>query len=225
MEQFGAWKGGRGTVGGGIWRSGRSGWGRSSGNFWLYDEPVIWKLLHWVSWIVFVPFIGLLLWSLIPKKNRPARPIAQNAGRLRFPIDRVQMWLLDLLCVESLLLAPKYLRHGFHVSSDFVTGALFCMLAVASLIEVPRTVMTSDAGIEEVHSLGRNKFIRWEDIEEINIGKRDRVITIRSKKRTKIVYTMRPEHQAQFLYEIKRRCGDELPPEFPGESLSESENG
>jgi hypothetical protein len=132
--------------------------------------------------------------------------------------------LLDLLCFESLLLAPRYLRHGFHVSLDFVTGALFCVLAVASLIEVPRTVMTSDAGIEEVHWLGRNKFIRWEDIEEINVGRKDRIITIRSKKRTKVVYTVRPENRAQFLYEIKRHCGSELPPEFPGDSSWESES-
>lgn len=95
----------------------------------------------------------------------------------------------------------------------------------AFLVDSATSIVVSDTGIEEVHWLGRNKFIRWDEIEEINIGKRTGTITIRSKEKTKIVYSMRPENRVQFLDEIKRHCGDQLPPEFTGELPKESASG
>ncbi|MGB6973200.1 MAG: hypothetical protein WBD67_00815 [Terracidiphilus sp.] len=186
---------------------------------------MIWKLLHWASWILLVPFVGLFWWSLTPKKAAPARSVTPDAGRLRFPAYSVQLWMWILGGVEMLIIAAGYFRHGFHATWECFTGALFCLSGVGWLTGIQTSVAMSDTGIEEVHWLGRNKFIRWDEIEEINIGKRDRIITIRSKEKTKIVYSMRPENRIQFLDEIKRHCGDELPPEFPGELPKESASG
>ena len=184
---------------------------------------MIWKLVHWVSRILFVSLIGLFAWRFILKQDAPAQPFTEGEGRLRFSIDPILMWTQNLGGVLALLLGAEDLRRGLHVSLNCMTGLLLCALGVGLLLETSRCVVVSETGIQEVRWLGWKRFIRWEDIEEINIGRRDRLITIRSKDRTKIVYSGRPEHRSQFLYELKRNCGSELPPGFPGESEQESE--
>lgn len=98
------------------------------------------------------------------------------------------------------------------------------MIGVSVFLGTPQCVEMSEEGIAEIYRIGRNNFIRWAEIEEINIGKTDRLITIRSKRKTRIVYTLHPEHRARFLDEIKKHCHDELPPEFPGDVERESES-
>lgn len=185
---------------------------------------MIWKIVHWAHWSLFWTMLVLLLWSLWPKKRRRQTTIAWDGARLRFPTDRIELWLQTSIGVWAVLASTEYFRHGFHKSWDFFIGTMLCVAGAASMIAIPESTVVSEEGITQVYWLGKNKIIRWEDIVEINTFKRQKMIMIRSASGTKIAYAGEPENRSQFLNEIKRHCGDQLPADFPREPLEESES-
>lgn len=75
----------------------------------------------------------------------------------------------------------------------------------------------SNEAIEQVFLLGWRKCIRWEDIVEIESNPKDRMVTITGADGTKIVYSRFLADRPRLLLELKQRCGEDLPPDFPQE--------
>lgn len=93
-----------------------------------------------------------------------------------------------------------------------VLGLLLFMIAFS----FPDTVTVTGSGLEQGAWLWKHKRIRWAEIVEINAG--GGMLTITGADGTKIVHTRQFARQARLMTEIKLHCGENLPPDFPGEA-------
>jgi hypothetical protein len=66
---------------------------------------------------------------------------------------------------------------------------------------------------------GRNRRIRWAEIAEINTGEKSRTVTITGGNGTKIIHTRSLPDRPRLLMELKHYCGENLPPDFPRETI------
>ena len=114
-------------------------------------------------------------------------------------------------------IGSDYLRSGLKEPLQLATGALICIAAVGSVALIPRSLLTKNETLEEAIWFWRRKKIRWSEIQEINTEKESSTITVIGSGDRKIAYTNVYPDRPRFLLEIKRHCGDNLPPEFPNE--------
>jgi hypothetical protein len=116
-------------------------------------------------------------------------------------------------------MAIDYLRHGLGNPWEALIGASFGLGALAFLIELPATIVAGSDGLEQVYWFRRNKRIGWGEIVEINTGEKSRVVTITGADGTKIIHSRQLTDRPRLLLELKRHCGDNLPPDFPCEPI------
>jgi hypothetical protein len=112
-----------------------------------------------------------------------------------------------------------YFRAGLNRPFEFTTGALLSIGVVGLVSSVPGTIVATRDALEEVHWFWRNKKIRWAEIEEIDTEKRGSTVTVIGSGRRKIVFTNSHPDRPRFLLEIKRHCGNDLPPNYPNQAV------
>jgi len=190
---------------------------------------MIWNLLNWVvnflfwialAWIV----LGIVGIGMVGNR-RPARII--DEGRVEFAPHWFTFcaWLLFIIFMaKSILIHSKEYRNipwmqNWNVPWNFVFLAYLGLVAVGILYDLPASIVVSEEGLEQVYWFRRRKRIRWKDIVEIESRQKDHTFTITSTDGTKIVHTGFLADRPRLLLEIKQHCSDELPPDFPGESL------
>lgn len=168
------------------------------------------SLLFWIAFAIVLT--GLL------KKNRGSAKLHSD-GEIQF----LPRWWFVCSCVFILVrfgfIGSDYLRAGLKEPLQFATGALICIAAVGSVAMIPGTLVTTNETLEEATWFWRRKKIRWTEIEEINTEKRSSTITVIGSGHRKIIFTNVYPDRARFLLEIRRHCGDDLPPDFPDEEM------
>lgn len=92
---------------------------------------------------------------------------------------------------------------------------LWGLLVISIVAELPGSIIASDECLKQTFWFRRNKRILWEDIVEINTGKKGRDVTIVSSDGTKIVHGAGLADRPRLLRELKMHCGDNLPANFP----------
>jgi hypothetical protein len=90
---------------------------------------------------------------------------------------------------------------------------------VITLWYLPGTILSSDQGLEQVYWLHQNERILWPDIAEIITEKNHGLISIEGADGTRIVHTFLHSDRNRMLMELKQRCGDNLPVDFPREMI------
>jgi hypothetical protein len=102
---------------------------------------------------------------------------------------------------------------------NIMVAVVFGLLLFMIAFSFPDTITVTDHGIEQIAWLWKHKRIRWTDIVEITAG--GGMLTITGADRTNIVHTRQLPDRPRLLTEIKRHCGENLPPGFPGEATDE----
>ena len=93
------------------------------------------------------------------------------------------------------------------------------MLALVVAFSFPHTIIVMADGLQQITWLRRKKQIHWGDIVEINTGERSRAVTITGADGTRVVHTHQLPDRPRLLMELKVHCGENLPPDFPRESV------
>jgi|ERR1035438_4302558 hypothetical protein len=174
-------------------------------------ETLIW-VVHLLFWIA----IGLIVFGMRGNR-RPAKVL--NSERVEFAPNWIVVWAWMLVYLRMAFFAANYLKQGLEKPWDLATGALFSIALFVVLFYFPETIAVTGEGVEQVYWLRKNKRIRWEEIVEVNSGKRDKVVTITGSDGTKIIHSRQLADRARFLQELKEHCGEKLPLDFPRESV------
>jgi hypothetical protein len=177
---------------------------------------MIWKLIHLTA---FVGFGGALFWMSFFRDGtrRPAK--VSGEGRIEFSPDRlaISAWLLIVVYLAGA--AAIDLIHSQGKSWNLFNGICFLAYAILFLCSFPVSVVISDDGLEQRYWFRRSKRIRWSEIEEIETSPKSRTVIITAASGTKIVHLRTFADRPGLLLELKQHCGDELPPDFPRESV------
>ena len=104
-----------------------------------------------------------------------------------------------------------------------MTAIAFASVAIGLITLFPGTIVIDSEGLQQTSWAWKNKRIRWTDIVEINTGEKSRTVTISGADGTKIVHSRRLPDRPRLLWEIKQRCGEQLPADFPREPVSSSQ--
>ena len=177
---------------------------------------MIWKLVYGIAEIF---FWILLFWMFWGRDGKRGSARALSGDRIEFAPDRISFggWLL---LVVSLVFSIAHRLMNFHEKQwDLLTVTLLGLYVIVFLVSFPASIIVSGEGLEQVYWFRPRKCIRWNEIVEIESGPKDRLVTITGANGTKIVHTRFLADRARLLVEIRRHCGEELPPEFPGEVI------
>lgn len=187
-------------------------------NFTAYDISMIFQTMRWAVHVLF--WIALVLVPIgLFKRNSGYAKLCGN-GNVRF-LPRwwfVSAWIYIL--VRFAFFGSNYLRTGFQFSLQFLTGAMISIAAIGGMLSLPGVLMVTNDALEERNWIWRNKKIRWSEVQEIHAEKKGSAITVIGPGRSRILYTNVYPDRARFLIEIKKHCGDNLPPDFPSEPLN-----
>lgn len=167
-----------------------------------------------VAWIAIVlVFVGIF------KANRHSAKLCSN-GSLQFspPWWFVSAWLVLVMSLG--FRGAAYLRAGLKEYLQFSTGALLSISVILAVLTIPGIIEVTKEALIERNWFWRSKKIQWTEIQEIQTEKKGSAITVIGLHRTKIVHTNMYPDRARFLFEIRNHCGDNLPPDFPGEPLT-----
>jgi hypothetical protein len=164
------------------------------------------SLLFWVA-------LALILTGFLKRNQSSAK--LQSDGEVHFTHRWwfACSWLFIMIWWS--FTGFSYLRAGLNQPLQFVTGVLIGIGVLGFVSTIPGTIVVRSEALEEVHWFWRNKKIRWTDIEEIDTEKRGSTVTVIGSGHRKIVFTNVYPDRARFLLEIKSRCGNDLPPNFP----------
>ncbi len=115
---------------------------------------MIWKAIHWSIDLLF--WIALVLFLVSAFHNRGPATV-RAGGKVEFAPRWFGILAWMYVAVRISFIAFGYLRHGLGEPLTFATGAMLGLSIVASTFVLPGTVVSTDAGIEEVFWLWRNK--------------------------------------------------------------------
>ncbi len=180
---------------------------------------MMWKsalsITHHLGW--FVPVLAMLVLFGGRGSKRSARD--RSDGSIEFAPSRIAFgaWLLLVAYLAHTTIGFFEHSHGQPFALVNVATAGFLTLAI--LFSFPGTLIITADGLQQVFWFWRNKRIRWEEIVEINTGKKDRSVTITGANGTKILHTRQLADRPRFLFELKRHCGANLPQDFPREPI------
>lgn len=181
---------------------------------------MVWKLHHGFIyeflWLA-LPLLALVVFLTGVGKRKSARIFSND--RLEFSPSWVQFvaWAIVVLyCIYGS--ADAFLRYRGTFSSFMFGFALGCS-AIVFLQVFPGTIIVSKDDIRQEYWFWRNQYIRWDEIVEVNTGKKSRTITITGAKRATITHARNLPDRRRLLLEIKRHCGESLPPDFPREAI------
>jgi hypothetical protein len=177
---------------------------------------MIWKAIHWSIDLVF--WIALAIALVSSFYNR--RPARVRSDKVEFAPKSIELWAWMYVVVRMCFIAAAYLQHGLGEPLAFATGAMLVLGSVGLIFVLPGTIVATDVGLVQVFWFWRNKRIRWSEIVEINTEKEGSAVTVIGADQTKIVHSGRLPDRPRFLVEIKRRCGEDLPADFPGRDAS-----
>jgi hypothetical protein len=176
---------------------------------------MIWKILPGLTRVLFWIVLAWMIYSVFFEK-RYARVI--HDGRIEFTPHRyiILEWLLLIYCCFST--ATRDYMHGDGNSLSFIVSACFGVASLSLLFSFPATIIVADDGLEQRYRFRKDKQIGWKDIEEIKSVKWS-TVTVTGKDGTKIIHSPMLADRPRFLLELKRHCGEELPPDFPREPI------
>ncbi len=190
---------------------------------------MIWKLLYWAThllyWSAFAWIVFVIVRIGTVGNRRPALVLGE--GRIEFAQHWTTIWAMLLMTgfmARSVFISLELIRNSpvmqrWNIPWNFVFLALFGLAAVAIIFDLPASIVVSAEGLEQVYWFRRRRRIRWNDIVEIESGRRDRAVTIIGADGTKIVHSPFLADRQRFLLELKKHCGEELPPDFPREPI------
>lgn len=158
---------------------------------------------------------ALLLWMFFGEASKRRAAKSLDGGRIEFAPNRYAYWAWPLVVALVVWMAANQLNQSHWKLFDVWIAACLGFLAIGFLISFPGMVVVTDDGLEQVYWFWKNKRIRWRDIVEINTGKKKPTVTITGADGTKIVHDSRLPDRPRLLLELKQRCGENLPPDFP----------
>lgn len=141
-------------------------------------------------------------------------------GRIEFaPRKRATAaWLI--MAAFSVYLVPIQFRNMSGKLLSTVTAVGFASTVIMLLTSFPGTILIDSEGLQQIFWAWKNKRIRWTEIAEINTGEKSQTVTITGLNGTKIVHSRQLPDRQRFLCELKLHCGEQLPADFPRESVS-----
>lgn len=175
-----------------------------------------WKLLIEIGWMLYAVALAWMLGS--SAGDRRVATILSD-GRIEFSPDRRAYWAVPMLVVMLVWSAIKDLMKKQEKAFGFVSVAGVGLLLLLLLCSFPGTVVITDDALEQVYWFRRRKRIRWKDIVEINTGEKSHTVTITGSDGMRIVHSSQLPDRARLLLELKNRCGESLPSDFPREPL------
>ena len=178
---------------------------------------MFWKLVYWFSELLFWGLLTGLLLELLGKDRDKGTAKVLADGRMEFVKTRRDLAMVVLPGVWGIFIAADYLRRGFGDPWHMFIGACFAVGVVVLVFDLPETLIVSQSGLEQVCWIRRNKRIRWEEIEEINTGKKNLFVEITGADGTRISYSGPSVDLTRLFRELKEHCGENLPPNFPSE--------
>jgi hypothetical protein len=179
-----------------------------------------------MTWKVFLG-IGRLLcgavlaWMLLSRPNKRSLATILSDGRIEFSPNRLAYWAWPLTIVLLAWTATKDLMQSQGRPFELVMGGGVGLLALMLLFSFPGSVVITVDGLEEVYWFRTRKRIQWKDVVEINTGEKSRTVTITGADGTRIVHSTQLPDRPRLLMELKNRCGENLPPDFPREPSTE----
>lgn len=148
-------------------------------------------------------------------------------NRLEFKPSKLTLWAwLALIAYMVYVVYGTAIRFRYgHWNLPNVAGASGLVIVLAMMVaEFPGTIVVTADGLEQIRWLWRNKYIRWGEVEEINTGEKSQTITITAKDGTKIVHWRPLPDRPRLLLELKKYCGENLPPDFPREPIADTDS-
>jgi len=168
-----------------------------------------------VSWILVI-----LALTRKAQTHRPATKLSD--GRVEFPPAMFSLWLWLFIALPSAWAAILALRRHVGTPWELLSAAVVVLIAISHLWEFPGTLVVTRGGLEQVHWIWLNRRIRWSDIVEIKTVINRPTVTIKGRDGTTVVYSAELPDRPRFLLELKRHCGENLPPGFPNEPAQQS---
>jgi len=164
----------------------------------------------------------LLVWMLFGRPGKRGLAKVLNDGRIEFAPDRIGLYGYLLAFVYVIGMAGRALAQRHSGFGDYISPAVSGMIALYILISIPGTVVAAEDGLEAVFWFRKNKRIRWHDIEEIETERESKlfsIVAITGVDGTRIVHSWLLADLPRLMLEIQRHCGEDLPAEFPRQSL------
>jgi hypothetical protein len=175
-----------------------------------------WRILHWIADLL---FWGALAWIVFGMKGnrRPARDLSDD--RIEFAPHWLTIWVWLFIIAFMAVPGMEHVlqRQGNPWEIVFLTCLGFGALSI--IIDFPGTIVVTRDGLEQFYWLRKRKRIFWKEIVEIETCVQNDAVKITSLNRTKIVHYYLLADRSRLLLELKRHCGEELPPDFPREPI------
>jgi len=181
---------------------------------------MLWTLILRAADLVFWVALALVLFGLVVGNRKPAKVLTD--GRVEFPPNWIIVWASVLIDLRMGIIAAEFLMNGVEKPLEFMTGALLGLAVLVPFFVLPGTIVVSGEGIEQASWLGKNKRIRWEAIAKVSGGVKDRQVTITARDKTRIVHSHFLADRPRLLLELKQHGGDNLPVDFPRESIKKA---
>jgi hypothetical protein len=175
-----------------------------------------WKLLHWIADLL---FWGALAWIVfgIKGNQRPARDLSSD--QIEFAPHWFTIWAWLFIIGFMAVPGMRYVMQRQGSPWQIVFSTCLGFGALLEVIDFPGTIVVTRDGLEQIYWLRKRKRIRWKDIVEVETGIKEKAITITGADGTKIVHFSQLADRSRLLMELKRHCGEELPPDFPREPI------
>ncbi len=178
----------------------------------------MWKPLLWVAHHLLLIAILAAFAVLIGARNRQSAR-ALTDGRIEFAVSRTFLGAWVVIAIAAVYLTIDLFKRSSGNVFTLVEAACVGLIAAGFLFEFPGTLLISSEGLQQVRWPWRNKRIRWQDIVEINTGKKDPTVTVTGADGTKIAHAGQLPDRPRFLLELKQHCGENLPADFPREPI------
>ncbi|MGC1782395.1 MAG: PH domain-containing protein [Acidobacteriaceae bacterium] len=177
---------------------------------------MIWKLLVWIAHHLVGLFLGVAFAIIIGVRNRSSATELSD-GRIEFAPHRLVSAAWILLVLYSVDIAFDFLKNSHGKPFNLEAAACTVFFTVGILFSMPEALVISRDGLQQTYWFRKSKRIRWEEIVEINTGKKDRTVKITGADGTQIAHSRQLADRARLLKELKQHCGENLPPDFPRE--------
>ena len=136
-------------------------------------------------------------------------------GKVSFPPSRASLGSELVLIGFLLQSAVRHLLRSHGSAMDWVAQGALLVCSLAMLTTLPGTIVVTDEGLEQLYWFRRRVRLPWDQIVEVKLN--PHTIAIQGEDGTRVVHTGQQVDRARLLVELKHHCGDDLPPEFPGE--------
>lgn len=182
-------------------------------------------VMLWVDRVLWWAFTALSLGGFL-RVFRPAGHAKERSdGSLYFGLSWIGFCFYGLF-LSAIPLVARGLRWPTDgLRPEVLTWSFTGIVVTAVLLDAPSTILLNSEGIQQVRRLLPNKRIRWTEIEEINVEKKDGSVTIIGGKGIKIGHGIMLADRPRFLLEIKKHRGHDLPEDFPREPMGETADG